>query len=390
MKIAYFLHTARATDGSSKAFLHLIHNLISKGITPLVILPQEGEICPILHDMNIRYVILTWAARPSTYPWVNTFIGTILFIPRFFGRLLINSFATIQCIKILRQFSPDIIHSNSSTLAIGYYTARFLRVPHIWHIREYGAINFNASYYPSFSIQQKRYKNKQSFTIGITKDILKYNQLYNYPTAKVIYDGVLPTDMQTYLPNKNSYFLYAGRLEKNKGILPLIESYAEYCKQHHSPLTLYIAGSGNDTYTQLVKDKITTYELEDKIKLLGVRKDILDLYKNARAFIVPSLAEGFGFITAEAMFSGCLVIGNNTAGTKEQFDNGKEITGEEIALRYNTQEQLVQHMIDVTNNSTDYYEPMILRAQQVVNQLYSTESHAENVYNFYNEILEKQ
>ena len=152
------------------------------------------------------------------------------------------------------------------------------------------------------------------------------------------------------------------------------------------PLPLHIAGNGTATYTKLLTDKIANYHLEDKVILLGMRNDILSLYKEAKAFIVPSLFEGFGLITAEAMFSGCLVIGNDTAGTKEQFDNGKEITGEEIGLRYNTQEQLVQHLIDVTNNSTEYYTPMILRAQQVVSQLYSTETHVKNVYNLYNRI----
>ena len=83
------------------------------------------------------------------------------------------------------------------------------------------------------------------------------------------------------------------------------------------------------------------------------------------------------------MFCGCLVIGNNTAGTKEQFDNGKEITGEEIALRYSSQEQLIKHLIDVTNNPALQYEAMILRGQTVAQQLYSTEENANMIYNFY-------
>ena len=77
---------------------------------------------------------------------------------------------------------------------------------------------------------------------------------------------------------------------------------------------------------------------------------------------------------------------NDIALWKKAYVNGKEITGEEIGLRYNTQEQLVQHLIDVTNNSIGYYTPMILRAQQVVSQLYSTETHVKNVYNLYNRI----
>ena len=118
--------------------------------------------------------------------------------------------------------------------------------------------------------------------------------------------------------------------------------------------------------------------------------DVMPYYKEAKALIVPSLFEGFGFITAEAMFSGCLVIGNNVAGTKEQFDNGLELTGEEIALRYTTEAQLVQHLIDVTNNPIEQYEPIILRGQEVVRQLYTAEKHVEQVYDLYKKITTKE
>lgn len=387
MKIAYFLHTAKATDGSSKAFLHLMHNLLHKGIIPLVILPQEGKICQILHNMNIPYVVLSWEAHPSTYPYSLTFKDKLLFIPRLAGRLFVNTLATLQSIKIVRKFQPEIIHTNTSILAIGYYTALYLHIPHIWHIREYGALDFNYYYYPYRQKQLNRYHKDGSYTISITKDIQCYNALTNWCNSKAIYDGVLPLNSLYYNVNKSDYLLFVGSLQKAKGIVPLIHAYAEYCKKMHSPLPLLIAGGGSNGYKQQIIDIMKKYGITDQVKFLGLCKDILPLYQNAKALIVPSLFEGFGFITAEAMFSGCLVIGNDTAGTKEQFDNGLEMTGEEIALRYTKQEELVQHLIDVTNNPTRHYEPMILRAQQVVAQLYSTEKHAERVYEFYNYIL---
>ena len=391
MKIVYFLHTASATDGSSKAFIHLIEKMISIGVCPLVILPRHGDMCLFLEKRNIKYIILHWEVRPSTYPWMQTFKDKLLFIPRLFGRLFVNTFATLQSIYIVHKFQPRIIHSNTSVLAIGYYTASFLNIPHIWHIREYGALDFNYYYYyPSRKKQLQRYKQKDSYSISITKDIQQYNALAEWRNSKVIYDGVLSVNMTHYQSNKDNYFLFVGSLSKAKGVLPLIRAYADYCKNIDYPLPLFIAGDGSDEYKQQILDVLNKSRITDQVTLLGLTKDVLPLYQKAKALIVPSLSEGFGFITAEAMFSGCLVIGNNTAGTKEQFDNGKEITGEEIALRYTTQEQLVQHLIDVTNNNTDYYEPMILRAQQVVAQLYSTESHAENVYNFYKEILANQ
>jgi glycosyltransferase involved in cell wall biosynthesis len=204
-----------------------------------------------------------------------------------------------------------------------------------------------------------------------------------------LYDGVLSKNAVYYSANKKPYFLYAGRFEQVKGILPLIDAYYVYCQTHPSPLPLHIAGGGSDTYTKLVIDKILHYNLEDKIILLGMRSDILSLYREAKALIVPSLNEGFGFITAEALFSGCLVIGNNVAGTKEQFDNGKDKTGMEVALRYNTQDQLVQHLIAGTNNDIEYYEPMILRGQEVAKLLYSTEQSGIELYKFYQQILNK-
>ena len=89
-----------------------------------------------------------------------------------------------------------------------------------------------------------------------------------------------------------------------------------------------------------------------------------------------------------------MVVGHDVAGTKEQFDNGVELTGEEIALRYTQQEQLVQHLLDITDAVEkgvfkEHYEPMILRAQQVVKQLYTSERNAEQIFQEYQEILKQ-
>ena len=118
-----------------------------------------------------------------------------------------------------------------------------------------------------------------------------------------------------------------------------------------------------------------------------MRKDIYDLMYNAKALIVPSRHEGFGFITAEAMFNGCLVIGRNTSGTKEQMDNGLKETGSEIALRFETEDELVNRLKEVEKNDIAYYRDMILRAQQVVLNKYTTEAHAANVISLYKRLL---
>jgi glycosyltransferase involved in cell wall biosynthesis len=390
MRVLYITTSNETNEGSGKALLQMLNELRKQGVVPMVITPLKKSLYKHLQNQGISCTTLCAKFRMSVYPLWKTRLDKILFIPRLIGRMWVNSLATIELLRIAKQFKPDIIHTNVSVTPIGYYVAKLLKLPHVWHIREYGAIDIHTFYYyPTFTTQKRRYKRANSYTIGITKDILRYNNLLHHCHATTIYDGVLPANMTQYNPHKQPYLLYAGRLEKIKGILPLIDAYAEYCKRHSSPLPLHIAGSGIATYTQLVKNKISNYGLEDKIFLLGMQNDILSLYREAKALIVPSLSEGFGFITAEAMFSGCLVIGNDVAGTKEQFDNGKEQTGEEIALRYTLQEELVQHLINVTNSNIEHYEPMILRAQQVVKQLYSTEQNAQGVYLLYTSIVNK-
>ena len=192
-----------------------------------------------------------------------------------------------------------------------------------------------------------------------------------------------------YQKTKKRYFLFAGRIEQAKGISDLIDAYAEYTKKTSFPIPLHIAGSGSSAYMTVIQNKITQYNIKDNIVFLGMRKDILSLYKEATALIVPSISEGFGRISAEAMFCGCLVVGNDTAGIKEQFSIGKEIFGQEIGLRYHTKEELVQHLVDITINPIDKFETMILLGKQVAIQLYSTEQHAQQVYNFYNKIITK-
>ena len=100
--------------------------------------------------------------------------------------------------------------------------------------------------------------------------------------------------------------------------------------------------------------------------------------------VVASRFEGFGFITAEAMLNGCPVIGKNTGGTKEQFDNGRELMQAEIALRYSSRQDLTEAMCFVMEHDTT---DMCAKAKETVLRLYSLERNTSLVEKYYKEIL---
>ena len=86
------------------------------------------------------------------------------------------------------------------------------------------------------------------------------------------------------------------------------------------------------------------------------------------------------------MINGSLVIARNTTGLKEQLDNGVEISGAEIGVSFNRNEEISVLMKEVLDNGIEYYYPMIKRSQEVV-KLYTMEDSANKVYDFYCDIL---
>ena len=387
LKVIYILNATDIYGGATKAFISLMEGLRRKGVAPMVVVPNTEGIYNYLKENDIPVVQLNY--RHSVYPPAISLKDKLLFLPRLLGRIYLNHSASRKVQALAKSFNADLIHTNTSVNDIGFRAAQKLHIPHIWHIREYAARDFNYHYYPSRNVFLRKLKRRGSYSICITKDIQCYDNLAGWQGSRVIYDGVLSEKNIRQDKDKDTYLLFAGRLEENKGISDLLRAYAKYLTEVGSgALPLYVAGDTTDMqYKQALRELTRTLGVEEKIHFLGMRSDILELMSKARAVVVPSRSEGFGFISVESMFSGALVIGRNESGLKEQFDNGKELQGEEIALRYSTEKELVARLVEVTEKDINEYMPMIIRGQQTVRQLYSTEKSIDNIYNFYEDIL---
>ena len=155
-------------------------------------------------------------------------------------------------------------------------------------------------------------------------------------------------------------------------------------------MPLHIAGAAHDNnYIKYINRYIKEANIGNNILFLGEIKEVEPVLHNAKAIIIPSCFEGFGRVMPEAMFYGCLVIGRNTGGTKEQMDNGKCLTGKEIAQSFNTEEQLAEQLLTVSTAQAKDFDPIRERAFQTVNTLYTTEAMVENVYQFYQDIIDE-
>lgn len=156
-------------------------------------------------------------------------------------------------------------------------------------------------------------------------------------------------------------------------------------KNKNSTTRLLIAGDGNDEYKSLLNQKVKEYCLDTSIVFLGYRTDIPKLMSKAKALIVPSQFEAFGFITAEAMFYGCPVIGRNTGGTKEQMDNVDNAIGENICLRFLNNKELAERLATIYYKMID--KDVLCNIQHIVSDIYPINKSAQKVFDIYNKIL---
>lgn len=385
MNIAYILNSTVSNGGATKSFMMMLRGVMNKGVTPFVIVPDTNGIYQDLVSLQIPVLPITF--RTNSFPTVNSLKDIILFLPRLFARLIVNKRAIGKIVSFLSDKNIDIIHSNVSIITPGYQAARRLHLPHIFHIREYVDKDFNIHYIPSIHRLRNLLQSPSTYSICITKDIQRHHGLTESPKSRVIYNGIRPAAKDIPSFRKKGYLLYAGRIQSAKGITELLDSYLSYTKVTECPLPLYIAGGtvNKHFYASLLRF-VESNHITHLVKFLGDRNDIELLMQEATAIVIPSRFEAFGRCMAEAMFNGCLVISKNTGGSKEQMDNGQQLEGGEIALRYNTSDELTLLLESVTKQN-DIYQPYINRAFHAVNSLYASEINAEKVYQFYEDIL---
>lgn len=111
------------------------------------------------------------------------------------------------------------------------------------------------------------------------------------------------------IPEDATLLLSVGELNKNKNHEVVIRAIKD--------LDVYyvIAGSGElQTYLQMLIDDL---DLSDRVKLLGYRDDVAQLYKAADMFVFPSIREGLPVALMEAMASGLPIVCSRTRGNSE-------------------------------------------------------------------------
>ena len=132
----------------------------------------------------------------------------------------------------------------------------------------------------------------------------------NPDNIQPIYHGV---DISKFAPNpawasrEDRYFLHVSQYQPKKNVDAVIEAYRQLEFNDKPGLVVVSPGYRAETLPAGVKLITTTKQADE----------LADLYRNATAFVFPSLHETFGMPTLEAMASGCPVITSNVTACAE-------------------------------------------------------------------------
>lgn len=292
--------------------------------------------------------------------------------------------------------SLDVFHS-SDWLEPPTRTAKKVTTIHDFAVYKYPETFVSRGGHDIIQNQKRRLhfvKNYSDMIIAVSeatkKDAL---EILNIPEEKikVIYEAGDPIyskrsleeieETKTKYKIKDDYLLCVGTREPRKNLDRVMMAFVEITTANPD-LTLVIAGKygwGQDLGT---KYNPPTGGQNTKFKILGFveKEDLARLYSGAKAFLYPSLYEGFGLPILEAMNCDCPVITSNLGAMKE-IAGGAAILVEPRAV------EEIASAISKVCRSSQTREDLVAKGRKRVSQ-FSWEKAALHTLEAYRQVLD--
>lgn len=349
MKIALFTDTyPPAVNGVAVHVSTLAEALAKQGHSVLVCVPGHSQ-----PPQTASFQFYLFSSVPSlVYP-----------------DLRLTTPFSIKCLQVVRDFKPDVIHFHTpGTIGLnGVLIAKRLKVPIIGSFHTY----FMEPEYLKLIALDKLHLHENEIIISLGWKIS--NSIYNKsdyvvtysestkldlihnglkPPVKVINNNIhLDTThikvshFTGYKSLPKNYFIYVGRLSKEKSIDKLIESFSQFA-QENKTVDLVIVGDG--PARSGLEDLTIAKRLDSRIHFLGMvdHSQLVhsDLVSKAIAFVSTSTSEVKPLSVIEAITLGLPIIGVNAKGMPEL------IQGNGIICEPNDKEAFAEALKTIVKN----------------------------------------
>lgn len=380
MRVLFISHT-NSLDGANRSLLQLVKELRDNhDVTPIVVCPRDRQ-SHVLTDVYAKEEIECIPVPLVKFKLVGnkSLVAKMLLAASFLLRNLYLFYA-------LRGVKFDLVHSNSSVIDMGAYLALWRRVPHVWHLREFGYEDFRMQ-----SVFGKRYERriykKCEVAIAISKAIKqKFKPLFG-TRIRLIYNGILPKDESLSASHTNpvTTFCITGRLEPNKNQMEVLKACLLLKHESKCHFRLLVVGAGGNTaYTEELKKYVADNGLQDEVMFMGYRTDVPEILSQCNVGLTASTNEAFGRITVEYMMQNLAVIASDTGANPEIIRDGD--TG--MLYPSGDARQLADKMLALLQNR-NLLMRIAANGKQRALECFSSVKNSDSIFNLYKTLVKE-
>lgn len=326
-----YIHPSNELYGSDRSLLRLVRDLDKEKFTPHIIvandLEYEGLLTNKFEASDITYSEFKLGVLRRKY---HTPQGLGLF-----------SYRTLQSARQIAAYCRanqiTLIHSNSAAVFSGGLAARWLNIPHIWHVRE--IITEPAWLNKIIANTLYNYADAIVAVSGPARDRLMAAKPEIRERIVVINDGIKPQPfvtvseprirqlrMQWGASDTTTIIGMIGRLNSWKGQNFLLEAAASVLKNGNNSRLVFVGGNvpGEEWRTEELQNQVDQLDLTDLVCIDGFRFDIPEVMAAFDVFVLPSTRpDPYPNVVLEAMASGKPVIATAHGGPTEQLLDGE-------------------------------------------------------------------
>jgi len=319
--------------------------------------------------------------------------------------------------KTIKELRPDIIHVHNlfftASPSILFVSHRH-KIPVVFTIHNYRLVCSNAlllrnnmvcelcvsKKFPLHGIRYKCYHNSRSatalvtFITGIHKlfntwrnKVSAFIALNEFSQNRILQSSLdLPENKMMTKPNfvfdpggaigvREDYFLFVGRIVKEKGVETLLEAFATMPEKK-----IIIIGNGPELV--YLKERFQSF---NNIQFKGHldKREVLPIIKKSKACICPSIwYEGSPLTILEAFATGTPVIASRLGSMQETIKdgyNGFHFTAGDV----NDLKEKVERLIQVTAKSDELYK----NARQSYLEKYHPDVHYNSIIKIYEQTI---
>ena len=303
--------------GANRSMLQLILELRERGVNPTVLMPfskniESEGLKEVLNHNSIKYIEAP--IRQIKHPYFSKIILNYLY----------SQLLNLQIVKQLKDYKFDIIHSNSSVINIGSCLSKKLKIKHVWHLREFGDLDYNMKTPFCKCFQRIIYRGNNNF-VAISQKIRHHFLPYvKSQNIHLIYNGIVAQEEKEKDYNCKLEFCIVGFISEKKGqydVVKAVDYLVNYMEIKNFHVT--VVGDGYKEHIEQIKRFIIKNNLNSYITFTGYQDNVSSILNKMHVGIMASRNEAFGRVTVEYMMNGLAVIASDGGANQEIVENGK-------------------------------------------------------------------